>query len=81
MTLQRPIKKNLVFMIFMVATSIVLMSLSPFSSVSAQTPPIGIFGNPHDFFPGPPIPSCNAHFNQGPPDDTLKACRDTPGKD
>ena len=37
-----------------------------------QSPPIGLFGNPHDFRTGPPIPSCNADFNQGPPDDTLK---------
>lgn len=69
-------------MIFMVIISIALMSVSPFSSVSAQgkaNPPIGLFGNPNDFRPGPPIPSCNADFNQGPPGDPLKGCRDTPG--
>lgn len=43
-------------------------------------PPIGLFGNPNDFRPGPPIPSCAADFKQGPPDDPLKGCRDTPGR-
>ena len=40
----------------------------------AKTTPVKI-GNPHDFRPGPPIPSCNADFHQGPPADVIKGCR------
>jgi hypothetical protein len=60
---------------------LVLMTLSTIISIApamAQSPPIGLFGNPHDFRPGPPIPSCRADFNQGPPEDTIKGCRETP---
>ena len=42
-----------------------------------ENPPVKI-GNPHDFGPGPPIPSYNADFNQGPPDEPIKGCRETP---
>ena len=54
---------------------LVLMTLSTIISIApamAQSPPIGLFGNPHDFRTGPPIPSCRADFHQGPPDYTLK---------
>ena len=54
------------------------MSIHPAMAQGKADPPIGLFGNPNDFRPGPPIPSCNADFNQGPPDDPLKGCRDTP---
>jgi hypothetical protein len=43
------------------------------SVASAQTTPVKI-GN-HDFRPGPPIPSCNAKFKQGPPGDDIAGCR------
>jgi hypothetical protein len=53
--------------------------------VAVQTPlalaapaPNAHFGNPHDYKPGPPIPSCAADFNQGPPNDPQQGCRDTP---
>lgn len=48
------------------------------SFASAQGPPTGMFGNPNDFRPGPPIPSCNADFHQGPPNDEISGCRETP---
>jgi hypothetical protein len=47
------------------------------SVASAQTTPVKI-GNPNDFRPGPPIPSCNAEFNQGPPGDDIQGCRVSP---
>ena len=43
----------------------------------ARTSPVKI-GNPNDFRRGPPIPSCNADLHQGPPDDPIKGCRDSP---
>ncbi len=59
-------------------TQVLVVSIS-LSLVNAQTPPIGLVGNPNDFRPGPPIPSCNAEFNQG-PDDPISGCRVTPGR-
>ena len=47
------------------------------SIAGAQTTPVKI-GNPNDFRPGPPIPSCNAKFNQGPPEDDIEGCRISP---
>ena len=61
-------------MFMMLSITVVAVTI-PVSFVSAQGkahPPIGLFGNPNDFRPGPPIPSCNADFNQGPPGDLLK---------
>jgi hypothetical protein len=76
-----PKKEEISMATCFVVIFLVLMTLSTIVSIAparAQSPPIGLFGNPHDFRTGPPIPSCNADFNQGPPDDTLKGCRDTP---
>jgi hypothetical protein len=72
-------KQSVVVIMFMLFSTIVTATISMLQ-VSAQAPPIGLFGNPHDFRTGPPIPSCNADFHQGPPDDTLKGCRETPGR-
>jgi hypothetical protein len=76
---------TLAIMAFMAIVGVMLMALSttvvsvPIARAQGHAdPPIGLFGNPNDFRPGPPIPSCNADFNQGPPDDPLKGCRDTP---
>jgi hypothetical protein len=64
---------------FMILSTVIPVTVS-MSLVNAQPqPPIGLFGNPNDFRPGPPIPSCNADFNQGPPNDTISGCRVTPG--
>lgn len=63
---------------FMILLTMVAITMS-MSLVKAKSPPIGLVGNPNDFRPGPPIPSCNADFNQGPPNDTISGCRDTPG--
>jgi len=58
--------------------SMVMSAMVLFTSVaSAQHIPIK-FGNPNEFRPGPPIPSCNAQFNQGPPGDDIQGCRVTP---
>ena len=53
---------------------------SSISQVKAESskPPISVVGNPHGFSTGPPIPSCKADFNQGPPDDPVKGCKFTP---
>jgi hypothetical protein len=67
----------LVVMTLLITTTVV--SISTVMAQGKADPPIGQFGNPNDFRPGPPIPSCNADFNQGPPDDPLKGCKDTPG--
>lgn len=64
---------------FTILATVIVVSIS-MSFVSAKTPPNGLVGNPHDFRPGPPIPSCNADFNQGPPNDTISGCRVTPGR-
>jgi hypothetical protein len=65
-----------IFLALMILLTItIVVSIPP---VMAQNPPIGLFGNPHDFRPGPPIPSCHADFHQGPPDDPRKGCRGTP---
>lgn len=62
---------------FATLTIFAIATLVNVPSVMAQTDPVKI-GNPHDFRPGPPIPSCNAEFNQGPPDDPIKGCRTSP---
>ena len=79
------IRSNLTILSIFVIVGILMATLSiaittmPIARAQGKAdPPIGIFGNPHDFRPGPPIPSCNADFNQGPPDDLIKGCRDTP---
>jgi hypothetical protein len=49
----------------MILSAVIPVTVS-MSLVNAQPqPPIGLFGNPNDFRPGPPIPSCNcnADFN------------------
>lgn len=47
----------------MILSTVIPVTVS-MSLVNAQPqPPIGLFGNPNDFRPGPPIPSCNADFN------------------
>jgi hypothetical protein len=61
-----------------VLTTTLSTTITSMPMAKAQNPPIGLFGNPNDFRPGPPIPSCRADFNQGPPDDPIKGCRDTP---
>ena len=63
---------SLILMTLLTTTTIVV---SPASA--KENPPVKI-GNPHDFRPGPPIPSCAADFHQGPPNDPIKGCRDTP---
>jgi hypothetical protein len=73
-------KQFVVVIIFILLSTTIVTATIFMSQVSAQAPPIGLFGNPHDFRTGPPIPSCNADFHQGPPDDTLKGCRETPGR-
>jgi len=65
------------FLMVLISGVTLLLSLS---FASAQSPPIGLYGNPNDFMPGPPIPSCNADFNQGPPDDPMSGCRATPSR-
>jgi hypothetical protein len=75
---------KLIAMILGVALVLTLATVvtigSPISQVKAQStkPPISVVGNPHGFSTGPPIPSCNADFNQGPPNDPLKGCKFTP---
>jgi hypothetical protein len=64
-----------IFMILSIVMSeVIILSVSV---ASAQTTPVKI-GNPNDFRPGPPIPSCNAEFNQGPPGDDIAGCRLSP---
>ena len=58
-------------------TTTYVAAIWPVHTVEANKPPK--LGNPHDFRPGPPIPSCSADFKQGPPDDPIKGCRDTQG--
>jgi hypothetical protein len=65
-----------IFLVLMTLVTTTIVVSIPHAK--AQSPPIGLFGNPHAYRPGPPIPSCNADFNQGPPDDPIKGCRDTP---
>jgi hypothetical protein len=60
----------LVVITLVITTAVV--STPPAMAQGKADPPIGLFGNPHDFRPGPPIPSCNANFHQGPPDDLIK---------
>ena len=69
-----------IFLVVMtlVITTTTVVSTAPAMAQGEADPPIDLFGNPHDFRPGPPIPSCNADFNQGPPDDQIKGCRVTP---
>ena len=63
-----------------ISFAIILLVLTPLLTIvsiemaSARETPVHI-GNPHDFRPGPPIPSCNANFHQGPPDDPIKGCK------
>lgn len=64
--------------VLMATLSITITTMPIARAQGKADPPIGLFGNPNDFRPGPPIPSCNADFNQGPPNDPLKGCRDTP---
>ena len=65
-------------MLMTLLTITTVISIPPTTAQGKADPPIGLFGNPHDFRPGPPIHSCNADFKQGPPDDPIKGCRDTP---
>ena len=64
-----------IFMILSIVIGAVIILSG--SVASAQTTPVKI-GNPNDFRPGPPIPSCNAEFNQGPPGDDIAGCRISP---
>jgi hypothetical protein len=62
-----------------IAIAGVLMILAVIVSIPhamTRADPIHI-GNPHDFRPGPSIPSCSA-AHQGPPDDPIKGCKITP---
>jgi len=63
----------------LLATTTIVASIPRANAQGKADPPIGLFGNPNDFRPGPPIPSCAADFDQGPPNDPIKGCRDTPG--
>jgi hypothetical protein len=68
-----------IFLMLMTLLTITTVVSIPTARAQGKAdPPIGLFGNPNDFRTGPPIPSCNADFNQGPSDDPLKGCRDTP---
>jgi hypothetical protein len=58
----------------------IVAALSYIPTTMAKTTPVKI-GNPHYFRPGPPIPSCNAEFHQGPPGDDIKGCRGSPDPD
>jgi len=64
--------------ITLVITTTTVVSIPPAMTQGKADPPIRLSGNPNDFTPGPPIPSCNANFKLGPPDDPIKGCRDTP---
>ena len=64
--------------VLMATISTTVTSMPIVRAQGKADPPIGLFGNPNDFRTGPPIPSCNADFNQGSPNDPLKGCRDTP---
>ena len=59
------------------STTIALMPIAK-AQLGNGKPPISVVGNPHGFSTGPPIPSCNANFHQGPPDDPSKGCKFTP---
>jgi hypothetical protein len=63
--------------ITMFATITIIASI-PQAKAQSTKLPISVVGNPHDFSVGPPIPSCKADFNQGPPNDPLRGCKDTP---
>jgi len=41
-------------------TAVALAGQTPLALAQGQGPPLVHIGNPHDFQPGPPIPSCNA---------------------
>ena len=63
----------------MIATLSTTVTSMPIAKAQGQgPPPIVHIGNPHDFRPGPPIPSRNANFHQGSPNDPIKGCKDTP---
>jgi hypothetical protein len=59
-------------------TTTIVVSIPPATAQGKADPPIGLFGNPHAYRLGPQIPSCNADFHQGPPDDPRQGCRITP---
>jgi hypothetical protein len=69
--------RKFIFALAIMTTVVVVQTPLALAQGNAH-PPIGLFGNPHDFRPGPPIPSCSANFNQGPPNDPIKGCRVTP---
>ena len=76
----------------MIGSSLIVIAILifPVPTVLAQTSPVlppvakQLFGSgtegPNAFRPGPPIPSCNAQFHQGPPDDSIRGCMDSPVK-
>jgi hypothetical protein len=37
-------------------------------------------GGPNNLRPGPPVASCSGVFHQGPPDDDITGCFETPSK-
>jgi hypothetical protein len=70
------------------SVALFVIAISPMSSVLALTsptlPPVpkilfgGGYQGPNAYRTGPPIASCNAEFHQGPPDDSLRGCFDSP---
>ena len=65
---------EIIMILSIVMGAMIILSVSV---ASAQTTPVKI-GNPNDFRPGPPIPSCNAEFKQSPPGDDIAGCRESP---
>jgi len=58
----------LAIMTTVVATTTVVAVQTPLAFAQGKGPPLVHIGNPHDFQPGPPIPSCTAippPFGQG----------------
>lgn len=75
-------KTVLSILVLLVSCAVVISIIPrPASAVVGLPPPnakvTNHIGNPHDFKPGPPIPSCNAH-PAGPPDDPIRGCKATP---
>ena len=57
----------------LLATATIVASI-PRANAEGNGPPVVHIGNPHNFQPGPPIPSCNAE----PSNPTAGGCKVTP---
>ena len=57
-----------------IMTTITVVAVQAPLALAGQGPPLVHIGNPHDFQPGPPIPSCNSE----PANPQAGGCKVTP---